>query len=1117
MGGKSTRKVYDFLMSIDYGLCMGPVDSFNKIWVKDKPIWCGEGKTDQVVDVNLPDLFGGDDGEGGPVGKLELYVGSDTQVSSDALASRVGRTSETMPGYRGLAHVFFRGNGDGGGFRWTSNNPYLPEMKASVTRIPRTLNSTTAIVPPIIGFEDDGTLIRGSSLVSLGGDASYNGSSNFPVFRSNTPLEPEDVDTKKPLVVDLYDMGYDADAIATGDVEVFANWDIHLQHPGGPSGTAGDPVAGTFEIEVSFFSAPLVPSDEFDYGRSPDLGTTTHPFSGTGEHNIRLSVGSVPVGAQWATVRARYGSVDHPFPNLTVDFRSFVVTDAGENAAIPGFAAYAEPTGSFEDDPPRWVDLEDYYPREVIDTGLVTITAEWELLVKTSGGADNATTTSLNFGWWPALDPFPDPIAPATTVPPEDGYDPDNEIDDDPSGVTEYAGSGPVVSSITKTVPAGTRYITIRGGVATLFPLFAVVHTNEKNVRLSGPKMGYGHCLPDAELGRLPDANPSHIIHELLVNDEWGDGQLPTRINTTSFEGAAQTLYDEGFGLSLIWVEQDSIKAIIQEVIDHIRAVVYLDPETGLWEITLLRDDYDTETLETLNPSNCDAVNRKRRLWGQTINQIDAEYTDPATEKGAVVTAHDLGNIAMQGKVRSDKRPYFAVRNPYLATILAERDVAEAALPLFSCEVKVDRTRWRIKPGSVQKFSWPEDGIVDMIVRVMKVDYGSSTDRQITLTVVEDVFAYEKTRYDAPQGSLWTPGNALPVPLDAEVPYTTPLPMLMRGGLTVDEVDENYPAVAVTLLGSDDDDSPRPIDLAIYAEGTTPSGASIDERVAVIDETYSALTTFEMVPEITSTIPGALVTSLIRDGGTSGDWLVIGESEDEQEIVMLDAYDSGTNTWTITRGVWDTLPGEWPQGSRLWAMPDGLQETDDVERAAGETISYSFLPRTSVGRLELSDAVPVEFTATARPHQPFRPANCEIDGNGFGPTNYQEPGSQPTDLTITWKDRNRTSEDQLALAWDDDSAAVEVGQTTVLRVYDADGIFVKEVADLTGESYTFAVADLETQKGHIEFLSERDGLRSRTGAIRFFDLSIYGYGYAYGYNYGGARGWGLHYGENYGD
>jgi hypothetical protein len=106
----------------------------------------------------------------------------------------------------------------------------------------------------------------------------------------------------------------------------------------------------------------------------------------------------------------------------------------------------------------------------------------------------------------------------------------------------------------------------------------------------------------DGEQAEIPftpgmDANPAHIIYECLTNTDWGMGSPSTAIDVDSFEDAAQTLYVENFGLSMIWTRQASIEKFVQEVLDHIQAVLFVDPATGLLTLSLIRGDYTAETI----------------------------------------------------------------------------------------------------------------------------------------------------------------------------------------------------------------------------------------------------------------------------------------------------------------------------------------------------------------------------------------------------------------------------------------------------------------------------------------------------------------------------------------
>lgn len=139
MGGKSGSKpkVPYYYISMHYGICHGPIDSVNQVYVREKPIWCGNAVANTTIDVNQPDLFGGEEKEGGVVGSVDVFLGGPDQLMTAEVTSRFGRTPTTFPGYRGIANLFFRGRGNGpGGFLWSVNNPYMPGAWVNVTRAP---------------------------------------------------------------------------------------------------------------------------------------------------------------------------------------------------------------------------------------------------------------------------------------------------------------------------------------------------------------------------------------------------------------------------------------------------------------------------------------------------------------------------------------------------------------------------------------------------------------------------------------------------------------------------------------------------------------------------------------------------------------------------------------------------------------------------------------------------------------------------------------------------------------------------------------------------------------------------------------------------------------------
>lgn len=84
--------------------------------------------------VNAPDLFGGDDGDGGFKGNVEFWYGKVTQNASAILASKVG---EAVSKYKGIVH-FVIYNGTFG------TSPYLRPFYAVVRRCPVTVSPDAA-------------------------------------------------------------------------------------------------------------------------------------------------------------------------------------------------------------------------------------------------------------------------------------------------------------------------------------------------------------------------------------------------------------------------------------------------------------------------------------------------------------------------------------------------------------------------------------------------------------------------------------------------------------------------------------------------------------------------------------------------------------------------------------------------------------------------------------------------------------------------------------------------------------------------------------------------------------------------------------------------------------
>ncbi len=592
------------------------------------------------------------------------------------------------------------------------------------------------------------------------------------------------------------------------------------------------------------------------------------------------------------------------------------------------------------------------------------------------------------------------------------------------------------------------------------------------------------------------DTNPAHIIYELLTSEDFGSGIPITRTDVESFELAAQTLFEEGFGLSMKWIRQSKVKDLILEVLDHIQAVCFEDPETGLIRLKLLRGDYNVNDLPVANRRNSSVLNFQRK-HDELINEVVVTYTDPDSFEEASITVQDLANAAVQGATVSTGRNYYGVRSRVLAQILGERDLRAESYPLASCEIELDRSFWKTRPGDVILLDSPEDSDDLLVMRVLKAEEDSGGRSSIRASLIEDVFSLEFGVAPTIPETLFVDPDGDPEPA-SHVEIIT-LPYTLSARLSFGQYpEEDYPEVRTVILASSDQSGATEYDLVSQVTG--PLGGITEEVITTNSIVSRAVLIDPLVAEATSNITSFADSSPGPVPVVDSILLIGAGGEDEQELAGIT---STTNGFDIQRGILDTTPKDWPAGTPIWVITPSATYWDATPRAAFEQPQYRVLPRTPKGTLALADAPIVTDTLGERPYLPFRPANVTVGGIAFGALDLT--GGSTSDLSVTWETRNRRSEDSVFLAWDDASTAPESGQTTKVSVLSAAGDVVAEHTGLTGTSFTLPYASLVGGGGEVfvEVRSERDGRESLQGhSIRV--LLPVGYGYSYGYSYGGS-------------
>lgn len=474
------------------------------------------------------------------------------------------------------------------------------------------------------------------------------------------------------------------------------------------------------------------------------------------------------------------------------------------------------------------------------------------------------------------------------------------------------------------------------------------------------------------------DANPAHIIYEAITNQDWGMGNPAYTLDFASFLASAQTLYDELFGLSMIWSKQTTIEDFVQEVLNHIQAVIFVHPRTGLITLKLIRFDYDRYTVPVYTEYNSAITSVKKRLWSDTINEVVASWTNPFSEEQETVRAQNSANIAIQGGVVSDARNYYGVRNSNLAQTLANRDLSSSSAPLTIIEFVANREAWDIVVGDVVNVISAEYGIESLYVRIDNIDYGKPGDAKIKIVATEDIFAYQSAHFvSPPPDTAHDDTHESPEDFAFKVAFTLPYAAVIRAGGAITD-DQEF----VSVLGAQSEEFGGADTFSYELWGYPSSGGPTTQRLATRPVTYRALLATPMTPEAETTYPIAdFLEATAGIGGVVGGFIYLeGVDEEHSEIVQITAADS-TN-YTLARGMLDTVPQFWSSGSPAWFLGNTTTIYDPVRRNDGEALTYHLLAITSLGIFSPeSSADDLDYTVIGRGHWPTRPANVELDGN----------------------------------------------------------------------------------------------------------------------------------------
>lgn len=557
------------------------------------------------------------------------------------------------------------------------------------------------------------------------------------------------------------------------------------------------------------------------------------------------------------------------------------------------------------------------------------------------------------------------------------------------------------------------------------------------------------------------DMNPAHIIRECLTDPDWGMGYQDADIDEDSFRIAADALYSENMGISLLWDRQISIEDFVMEIIRHINATLYIDRVSGKFVLKLIRGDYIEDDLILLDESNISKISDYSRVdHGDIINSVTVVFWDNTTGENASVTVDNIALIQAYGAVIGTTIQYPGFTNSNIATRAAQRDLKTLSSPLLSCTIEANREASSLNIGDVFKFEWPQYHSGYVVMRVMQIAFGDGKKNRVKITASEDVFALPTTSIVIDDEPAWEEPGGPPVQTTRQLIFESPYYELVQflGQTTVDDQLTSTPEIGYLQVAAE-----RPAN-AINAQVWVDAGSGYEDAANL-----DFCPTCELAADIT-----AGQTSITIENGSDLDLVTIGtHCQIDDELCVVTALDEDLGTATIGRSVLDTAARPHLAGSVIYFW-DVYSTSDSTEYVSSEIIDVKILPNTNQGPFDLASATEYSVTMYSRAYRPYPPGNVKINTEAF-----PESISGSAAISLTWAHRDRTQQTSGTIYdYTEGNIGPEASTTYTIRLYNENGVLSKTLTGETGTSYTWSTE------------SDDSGISNVDGDAYFDDVTL---------------------------
>jgi hypothetical protein len=557
--------------------------------------------------------------------------------------------------------------------------------------------------------------------------------------------------------------------------------------------------------------------------------------------------------------------------------------------------------------------------------------------------------------------------------------------------------------------------------------------------------------------GYAYDANPAHVIYEILTNTRWGMAKPAADIDHHSFFSAATILHDEGLGMTMLIDQQENWDDILEDVQKFADGILFEDVVTGKIQFRLLRPVrpadaryqdtwYSSTSWPVFDVSNVQGdVELSRSGWDEVVNDIRVQYTSRSYDYSTkIVQLKNDANFSRQDERVQLQATYAAASCELVAQRLAEREMRTFGYTRARIKMRVNRDGWKLNRGDRFVLNWEPLGISNMVFRVGEIEDGTLEDPTIEVQAFEDIYKLSDTEYTSPTDGWTDPSGADPVAPSAvamlEMPYNLSGDGPRRSFIKLAAQGDPY-TTGCKLWWSDGKGSMQllPGNLPYTPTGILQSALSLEEYTSSI------------------TIQGVSLASQIASMGGSGagsNLALVGE-----EIIAWDSHAvnaDGTVTLAgVLRGVLDTIPATHGIGARVWVLNDRALREGKAQ-GADYPETCTMLAYNSRGEVPMATSPTVSATSTSRQFRPLPPGRFRV-GADAGLSGSVTDRVVVGALALAWANRNRLTQAPGVLAQDAVPITPESGQVTDMRLSQGmAGMF--DLVDGNGAAFPFGTA-----------------------------------------------------------